>query len=63
MKAYRYILPFIFGLVMTDLSAQDMSNVPDSIFFEYAKSLKNRGNDYYMLCNRKIGRASCRERV
>lgn len=53
MKAYRYILPFIFGLVMTDLSAQDMSNVPDSIFFEYAKSLKNRGNNYYILCNRE----------
>jgi len=52
MKTYRYILPFIFGLVITDLSAQDMSNVPDSIFFEYAKSLKNRGNDYYMLSNR-----------
>ncbi len=30
-----------------------MSNVPDSIFFEYAKSLKNRDNDYYMLCNRE----------
>lgn len=52
MKVYRYILPFVFGFVITSLSAQDMSNVPDSIFFEYAKSLKNRGNDYYMLCNR-----------
>ena len=53
MKSYRYILPLILGLVTTGLRAQDMSNVPDSIFFEYAKSLKNRGNDYYMLCNRE----------
>lgn len=52
MKSYRYILPLILGLMVTVLRAQDMSNVPDSVFFEYAKSLKNRGNDYYMLCNR-----------
>ncbi len=52
MKSYRYILPLILGLVTTGLRAQDMSNVPDSIFFEYAKSLKNTGNDYYMLCNK-----------
>lgn len=53
MKSYRYILPLILGLVTTGLRAQDMSNVPDSIFFEYAKSLKNRGNNYYILCNRE----------
>ena len=29
-----------------------MSNVPDSLFFEYAKSLKNKGNEYYVLSNR-----------
>lgn len=52
MKAYRYILFSIFGLLITNLSAQDKSNAPDSVFFEYAKSLKDRGNDYYMLCNR-----------
>lgn len=52
MKVYRYILPFVFGFVITSLSAQDKSNAPDSVFFEYAKSLKDRGNDYYMLCNR-----------
>ena len=52
MKAIKYILLIIFGLVITGLRAQDISNVPDSVFFEYAKSLKNRGNDYYLLCNR-----------
>ncbi len=52
MKGYRYILPLILGLATIGLRAQEMSNAPDSIFFEYAKSLKNRGNDYYMLCNR-----------
>ena len=52
MISYRYILPLILGLVTIGLRAQDMSNVPDSIFFEYAKSLKNRGSDYYILCNR-----------
>ena len=52
MKSYRYILPLILGLVTIGLRAQDMSNVPDSIFFEYTKSLKNRGSDYYILCNR-----------
>ena len=52
MKGYRYILPLILGLVTIGLRAQDMSNAPDSIFFEYAKSLKNTGNDYYMLCNK-----------
>lgn len=54
MKAIKYILLIIFGLVITGLRAQDMSNAPDSVFFEFAKSLKNRGNDYYLLCN-KIG--------
>lgn len=49
---YRYILLFTLGLVTTALKAQDMSNVSDSIFFEYAKSLKNRGNEYYALSNR-----------
>ena len=53
MSVYKYILSLVIGLVISDLSAQDMSNVPDSMFFEYAKSLKNRGNDYYMLCNRE----------
>lgn len=48
----RYILLFTLGLVTTALRAQDMSNVSDSIFFEYAKSLKNRGNEYYALSNR-----------
>ena len=52
MKSYRYILPLILGLMVTVLRAQDMSNVPDSVFFEYAKSLKNRGNYYYLFCNR-----------
>ena len=52
MKSYRYILSLILVLATIGLRAQDMSNVPDSIFFEYAKSLKNRGNGYYMLCNR-----------
>lgn len=53
MSVYKYILSLVIGLVISDLSAQDMSNVPDSIFFEYAKSLKNRGNDYYVLCNKE----------
>lgn len=52
MKVYRYILLFTLGLVTTALRAQDMSIVSDSLFFEYAKSLKNRGNEYYALSNR-----------
>lgn len=52
MKNFKRILPFILGLVTTNLMAQGIANVPDSVFFEYAKSLKNKGNDYYMLCNR-----------
>jgi Uncharacterized protein conserved in bacteria len=52
MKAIKYILPFVLVTVFPNLRAQDMLNVPDSAFFEYAKSLKNKGNDYYMLSNR-----------
>ena len=54
MIVYRFLLLFTLGFVTTALRAQDISNVPDSIFFEYAKTLKNRGNEYYTLSN-KIG--------
>ena len=52
MKGRKYILLFTLVLVTTVLRAQDMSNVLDSVFFEYAKSLKNKGNEYYALSNR-----------
>ena len=48
----KIILFFAIGFIAIGLYAQDMSQVPDSLFFEYAKSLKNKGNDYYMLSNR-----------
>ena len=52
MKIMRYLIFLALCLISTDIKAQDMALASDSLFLEYAKSLKNKGNDCYMLSNR-----------
>lgn len=52
MKVIRIVLLLFFFYSEIELSAQDMSYAPDSVFTEYVKMLRNKGNDYYMLSNR-----------
>ena len=53
MKTAKSLLLIAFSMTTNGLEAQqDVALLSDSIFYEYTKSLKNKGNDYYMLSNR-----------
>lgn len=52
MKTVRYLCLFCLCLISVVIRAQDIAAMSDSAFAEYMKSLKNKGNDFYMLSNR-----------
>lgn len=52
MKMLRIIVMIVVCVLFGTSKAQDMANVSDSVFFEYATLLRTRGNDYYLLSNK-----------
>ena len=53
MKTARYLLMIGCCLISIGMEAQqDVALSSDSVFYAYIRSLKNKGNDYYMLSNR-----------
>ena len=52
MKLLRIIVIIVVSVLFETSKAQDLVNAPDSVFFEYAKTLRTKGNNYYLLSNK-----------
>lgn len=50
--ARSLLLIIVLSVLPWTVKGQDMTTASDSVFFEYMKSLKNKGNDCYMLSDR-----------